>query len=55
MIATGTPPGVGFARIPPVFLKSGDMMEVDIESVGKLGNPIVAAEEGVAKLAHSHV
>ena len=55
VIATGTPPGVGFARKPPVFLRPGDEMVVDIESVGKLGNPVVSAEEGVAKLAHSNV
>src|SRR5207247_11214236 len=51
VIATGTPSGVGFARKPPVFLRPGDMMEVEIESVGKLGNPVVAAEEDVAKVA----
>jgi len=51
VIATGTPSGVGFARKPPVFLRPGDMMEVEIERVGKLGNPVVAAEEGVAKVA----
>lgn len=45
VIATGTPPGVGFARKPPVFLKPGDQMEVLIEGMGGLGNPIVAAEE----------
>src|SRR6266550_5997382 len=55
VIATGTPPGVGFARKPPVFLQPGDEMVVDIESVGKLNNPVVSAEEGVAKLAHSNV
>lgn len=44
VIATGTPPGVGFARKPPVFLQAGDMMEVVIEKIGALGNPIVAAE-----------
>jgi 2-keto-4-pentenoate hydratase/2-oxohepta-3-ene-1,7-dioic acid hydratase in catechol pathway len=55
VIATGTPPGVGFARKPPVFLHPGDEMVVDIESVGKLNNPVVSAEEGVAKLAHSNV
>jgi 2-keto-4-pentenoate hydratase/2-oxohepta-3-ene-1,7-dioic acid hydratase in catechol pathway len=44
VIATGTPPGVGFARKPPVFLKPGDHMEVLIEGMGGLGNPIVAAE-----------
>ena len=41
VIATGTPPGVGFARKPPVFLKPGDEMEVLIEGVGGLGNPVV--------------
>ena len=55
VIATGTPPGVGFARKPPVFLQPGDEMVVDIEGIGKLGNPIVAAKEGVARLAQSTV
>lgn len=44
VIATGTPPGVGFARKPPVFLKAGDAMEVEIEGVGTLTSPVVAAE-----------
>jgi 2-keto-4-pentenoate hydratase/2-oxohepta-3-ene-1,7-dioic acid hydratase in catechol pathway len=43
VIPTGTPAGVGFARKPPVFLKPGDQMEVDIERIGGLGNPIVAS------------
>ena len=51
VIATGTPAGVGFARKPPVFLQPGDMMEVDIENVGKLNNPVVAAEEGAVRFA----
>lgn len=42
VIATGTPPGVGYARKPPVFLKPGDDMEIEIERIGGLGNPIVA-------------
>jgi 2-keto-4-pentenoate hydratase/2-oxohepta-3-ene-1,7-dioic acid hydratase in catechol pathway len=42
VIATGTPPGVGFARKPPVFLRPDDMMEVIIEGIGTLGNPVVA-------------
>ena len=46
VIATGTPAGVGFARKPPVFLKAGDVMEVGIERIGTLGNPVVAAREG---------
>ena len=45
VIATGTPPGVGFARKPPVFLQPGDEMVVDIEGIGKLGNPVVAPED----------
>ena len=44
VIATGTPPGVGFARKPPVFLKPGDQMEVLIEGIGGLGNPVVGAQ-----------
>ena len=45
VIATGTPAGVGFARKPPVFLKPGDEMEVLIEGVGGLNNPVVGSEE----------
>jgi 2-keto-4-pentenoate hydratase/2-oxohepta-3-ene-1,7-dioic acid hydratase in catechol pathway len=44
VIATGTPAGVGFARKPPVFLKPGDRMEVNIEHLGGLGNPIEASK-----------
>lgn len=51
VIATGTPPGVGFARKPPVFLQPGDKMEVVIDRVGRLGNPVVAAAEAVATTA----
>ena len=43
VIATGTPAGVGFARKPPVFLKAGDQVEVRIEKIGGVGNPIAAA------------
>jgi 2-keto-4-pentenoate hydratase/2-oxohepta-3-ene-1,7-dioic acid hydratase in catechol pathway len=41
VIATGTPAGVGFARNPPVFLQPGDEMEVSIETVGGMNNPVV--------------
>jgi len=52
VIATGTPPGVGFARKPPVFLKHGDEMEVEIEKIGTLGSLIRnAAGERVSKTA----
>ena len=40
VILTGTPPGVGVAREPAVFLKSGDQVTVAIESIGELSNPV---------------
>ncbi|MCL5674729.1 MAG: fumarylacetoacetate hydrolase family protein, partial [Candidatus Omnitrophica bacterium] len=40
VIMTGTPSGVGFARKPPVFLKDGDVVEVEIENIGILKNRI---------------
>ena len=40
IIATGTPPGVGFARKPPVYLKAGDRMEVEIDGLGVLVNNV---------------
>lgn len=43
VIATGTPPGVGFARKPPVFLKDGDICEVEIEGLGVLKNTVVGS------------
>ncbi|MBN2474053.1 MAG: fumarylacetoacetate hydrolase family protein [Pirellulales bacterium] len=42
LIFTGTPPGVGFARKPPVFLKPGDTVEVEIDGLGILRNPVVS-------------
>jgi 2-keto-4-pentenoate hydratase/2-oxohepta-3-ene-1,7-dioic acid hydratase in catechol pathway len=42
VIFTGTPPGVGMARKPPVFLKPGDTMDVSIEGLGTLTNHCVA-------------
>jgi 2-keto-4-pentenoate hydratase/2-oxohepta-3-ene-1,7-dioic acid hydratase in catechol pathway len=43
VISTGTPHGVGFARKPPIFLKAGDEVVVEIEGIGKLSNPVKAA------------
>jgi 2-keto-4-pentenoate hydratase/2-oxohepta-3-ene-1,7-dioic acid hydratase in catechol pathway len=40
MILTGTPHGVGMARNPPVWLKAGDVVEVEIERIGRLSNPV---------------
>lgn len=42
VISTGTPHGVGFAHKPPVFLKAGDQVVVEIESIGRLSNPVKA-------------
>ncbi|HEY7348428.1 MAG TPA: fumarylacetoacetate hydrolase family protein [Ktedonobacterales bacterium] len=42
VIMTGTPAGIGNARTPPVFLKPGDTVTIEIESLGKLTNPVVA-------------
>ena len=43
VISTGTPAGVGFARSPQVFLEPGDVVEVEIEKIGRLENPVVEA------------
>jgi 2-keto-4-pentenoate hydratase/2-oxohepta-3-ene-1,7-dioic acid hydratase in catechol pathway len=43
LIATGTPDGVGFARTPPEFLRPGDVMETEVEGIGRLRNRIVSA------------
>ncbi|MBM2809751.1 MAG: 5-oxopent-3-ene-1,2,5-tricarboxylate decarboxylase [Chloroflexi bacterium] len=45
LISTGTPSGVGYARTPPEFLKPGDIVEVDIEGIGVLRNPVVDVRE----------
>jgi 2-keto-4-pentenoate hydratase/2-oxohepta-3-ene-1,7-dioic acid hydratase in catechol pathway len=47
VIVSGTPGGVGWVRTPPLWMKPGDVAEVEIEGVGLLRNPIVA--EGRAR------
>ena len=42
VVSTGTPPGVGFARKPPIFLQPGDEVVVKVEGLGELRNPVVA-------------
>jgi len=46
VIATGTPSGVGYARTPPLFLKAGDVCEVEVEGVTRLSNPVIDEEGG---------
>ena len=42
LLLTGTPPGVGWARDPKVALADGDVVEVEVEGIGVLRNPVVA-------------
>jgi 2-keto-4-pentenoate hydratase/2-oxohepta-3-ene-1,7-dioic acid hydratase in catechol pathway len=42
IIATGTPAGVGHRRTPPVWMKPGDVLEVEISGIGTLRNPVIA-------------
>jgi len=41
IIATGTPSGVGFSRVPPEFLKPGDVVEAEVEGIGSIKNTVV--------------
>ena len=42
VITTGTPPGVGYARTPPRFLRAGETVRVEIDKIGVLENPVVS-------------
>jgi 2-keto-4-pentenoate hydratase/2-oxohepta-3-ene-1,7-dioic acid hydratase in catechol pathway len=44
VIATGTPGGVGVSRTPPMYLQPGDIVEVEVEGIGVVRNPIVSRE-----------
>ena len=55
MIVTGTPEGVGYARTPPWFLVPGDVVEVEIERVGSVRNPIVSVADYAATLPTTHI
>jgi 2-keto-4-pentenoate hydratase/2-oxohepta-3-ene-1,7-dioic acid hydratase in catechol pathway len=46
IIATGTPEGVGVFRNPPIFLKAGDIVEIEIQDLGMLRNPVQDAAAG---------
>jgi 2,4-didehydro-3-deoxy-L-rhamnonate hydrolase len=45
VVATGTPQGVGFKRTPPRYLTAGDVVEVEIERIGSVANPIVDIDD----------
>ena len=51
VIATGTPAGVGFTRDPQILLQAGDVVEIEVENVGKLVNPVVARVAPAAPVA----
>lgn len=44
VILTGTPPGVGVFRNPPVYLQPGDTVTCEVEGIGSITNPVVAEE-----------
>lgn len=45
-IATGTPSGVGYARTPPVFMRAGDVIEIEIERIGTLSSTVARRGRG---------
>jgi ureidoglycolate lyase len=44
VIATGTPPGVGMGRKPPVFLQPGDVVRLGVQGLGEQRQPVCAAD-----------
>jgi 2-keto-4-pentenoate hydratase/2-oxohepta-3-ene-1,7-dioic acid hydratase in catechol pathway len=48
LIATGTPAGVGIVRKPPVWLRPGDSVRVEIDGIGSLENPVIAEPDDTA-------
>lgn len=49
LLATGTPSGVGYARTPPWLLRPGDVVEVEVERLGALRNPVVGNDHRQAR------
>src|SRR5258708_977421 len=48
LILTGTPAGVGYTRTPPVTMRDGDVVEVEIEGIGVLRNPVAGESRRAA-------
>ena len=40
VVVTGTPAGVGYARTPPIWMKAGDTVEIEVDGLGKLINTV---------------
>lgn len=51
VIVTGTPAGVGLAREPKLWMKPGDVCEIEVEKVGVLRNPVIDEIQGLKKVA----
>ncbi len=45
IVSTGTPSGIGWFRKPQIFLKPGDVVRLEIDGIGALENPVVAAKD----------
>jgi 2-keto-4-pentenoate hydratase/2-oxohepta-3-ene-1,7-dioic acid hydratase in catechol pathway len=43
LILTGTPPGIGWAREPKISMQDGDVVEVEVQGIGVVSNPVIAA------------
>ena len=55
VIATGTPPGVGFARKPPIFLQDGDVVEIEVEGLGISRTPwLRTVRRSIGPSVHGH-
>ncbi|HEV2639514.1 MAG TPA: fumarylacetoacetate hydrolase family protein [Actinocrinis sp.] len=55
LLATGTPAGVGYGRTPPRLLQPGDTVEVEVEGLGVLRNPVVGNRQRTAPGAEIHL
>jgi hypothetical protein len=47
MLATGTPSGVGVGMVPPIFLKVGDAVRVEVEGIGHIDNTVIPEPVGI--------
>jgi len=50
LIVTGTPAGIGHSRTPKLYMKPGDVVEVEIEGIGMLRNAVVAESDVAAEV-----
>jgi 2-keto-4-pentenoate hydratase/2-oxohepta-3-ene-1,7-dioic acid hydratase in catechol pathway len=53
LILTGTPSGVGHSRTPPLSMVDGDVVEIEIEGIGVLRNPVRAESDSAGRVGHA--